>query len=191
MRASIFAVSIGALSFCALSLGGCASTAPAEPDVMVVPGKGKAYSAFQRDDDYCQANAQSVVGYRSPGQASNDRTVGGAAIGTAVGALAGAAIGAASGSAGTGALIGAGAGLAGGSIVGAGAGRRAAGSIQARYDRVYAQCMVARGHRVAEPDIEPVVVVDAPRPVYVYPRPYYWGAGVYYGPRPYYRRGWW
>lgn len=187
MRSSLLALSLGALA-----LGGCASTMPAEPQVMVMPGKGKAYSSFQRDDDYCQSSAQSAVGYRSPGQASNDQTVGGAAVGTAVGALAGAAIGAASGHAGTGALIGAGAGLAGGSIVGAQGGRQAAGSIQARYDRVYAQCMVSRGHRMSEPDVEPVVMVDAPRPVYVYPRPYYWGAGVYYGPpRPYWRRGWW
>lgn len=186
MRATILAVSLGALA-----LGGCASTLPAEPQVMVMPGKGKAYTSFQRDDDFCQAEAQSAVGYRSPGQAANDRAVGGAAVGTAVGALAGAAIGAASGNAGTGALIGAGAGLAGGSIVGAGNARRAGGAIQARYDRVYAQCMVARGHRIAEPDIEPVVVVEE-RPVYFHPRPYYWGPGVYYGPpRPYYRRGWW
>jgi len=189
MRLAILAASISTL---ALSLGGCASTMPAEPQVMVMPGKGKAYSSFQRDDDYCQANAQSAVGYRSPGQASNDQTVGGAAVGTAVGALAGAAIGAAAGNAGAGALVGAGAGLAGGSVVGAENGRRAGGAIQGRYDRVYAQCMTAKGHRISEPEIEPVVVVDAPPPVYVYPRPYYWGPGVVYGPpRPYYRRGWW
>lgn len=188
MRGPLLAFSIGALA-----LGGCASTMPAEPQVTVVPGKGVSYAAFQRDDDYCQSNAQAAVGYRSPGQVSNDSTVGGAAVGTAVGALAGAAIGAAAGNAGAGALIGAGAGLAGGSIVGAENGRAAAGSVQARYDRVYAQCMVSRGHRIGGPDIEPVVMVDAPRPVYVYPRPYYWGAGFYYGPpRPYYwRRGWW
>ena len=186
MRRSILAVALGALG-----LGGCASTLPAEPQVMVMPGKGKAYSVFQRDDDFCQAEAQLAVGYRSPGQAVNDRTVGGAAVGTAVGALAGAAIGAAGGNAGTGALIGAGAGLAGGSIAGSASGRREAGGVQARYDRTYAQCMVSRGHRINEPEIEPVVIVDRPPPVYVYPRPYYWGPGVYWGPRRYYRRGWW
>ncbi|MEI2734759.1 MAG: YMGG-like glycine zipper-containing protein [Rhodoblastus sp.] len=190
MRRSIPALC--AVSLGALALGGCASTMPAEPQVMVMPGKGKSYTAFQRDDDYCQSSAQAAVGYRSPGQASNDQTVGGAAVGTAVGALAGAAIGAAAGNAGTGALVGAGAGLAGGSIVGAQNGRRAGGAIQGRYDRAYAQCMVSRGHRMSEPEVEPVVVVDEPPPVYVYPRPYYWGPGVYYGPpRPYYRRGWW
>ncbi len=102
---------------------------------MVMPGKGKSYTAFQRDDDYCQSSAQAAVGYRSPGQASNDQTVGGAAVGTAVGALAGAAIGAAAGNAGTGALVGAGAGLAGGSIVGAGNGRRAGGASYASASR--------------------------------------------------------
>ncbi len=190
MRRSIPALC--AVSLGALALGGCASTMPAEPQVMVMPGKGKSYAAFQRDDDNCQSSAQAAVGYRSPGQASNDQTVGGAAVGTAVGALAGAAIGAAAANAGTGALVGAGAGLAGGSIVGAQNGRRAGGAIQGRYDRAYAQCMVSRGHRMSEPEVEPVVVVDEPPPVYIYPRPYYWGPGVVYGPpRPYYRRGWW
>ena len=75
MRFSLLALSLGALA-----LGGCASTMPAEPQVMVMPGKGKAYSSFQRDDDYCQSSAQAAVGYRSPGQASNDQTVGGGVI---------------------------------------------------------------------------------------------------------------
>lgn len=182
---------LAGVALVSLALGGCVSTRPAEPHVMVMPGKGKPYSAFQRDDDYCQANAQAAVGYRSPGAASNDQTVGGAVVGTAVGALAGVAIGAAAGNAGAGAAIGAGTGLVGGTAIGAANGGRAAGSIQARYDMVYAQCMTARGNRISEPDVEPVVVVDEPPPVYVYPRPYYWGAGVYYGPQPYYRRGWW
>lgn len=174
----------------AVALGGCASVGPAEPHVSVMPGKHKSYRAFQRDDDYCQSEAQAAVGYRSPGAAANDRVVGGAVVGTALGAIAGAAIGAAAGNAGTGAAVGAASGLAGGTIVGAGNARRAGGSIQHRYDTVYAQCMTAKGNRIAEPEVERVVVVDEP-PVYVYPRPYYWGPSPYWGPRPYYRRWWW
>src|SRR5262249_1508598 len=102
--------------------------------------------------------------------------VGSAAVGTALGALTGAAIGSASGNVGAGAAIGAGTGLVAGSAVGAGSARAAGGSLQARYDTVYAQCMTAKGNRVAAPYVA--------EPVYVYPRPYYWGHGYYY------RYGW-
>ena len=53
-----------------------------------------------------------------------------------------------------------------------GDGRFAGGSLQARYDTVYAQCMTAKGNRVAAP----YVVAE---PVYVDPRPYNWGPGYY------------
>ena len=85
----------------------------------------------------------------------------------ALGALAGAALGSAAGHVGTGAAVGAGTGLVAGSAVGSGNAAAAGGSLQARYDTVYAQCMTAKGNRIAGP---PVV-----EPVYVYPRPYYWG----------------
>lgn len=65
----------------------------------------------------------------------------------------------------TGAAIGAGTGLVAGSAVGSGNARAAGGSLQARYDTVYAQCMSAKGNRIPAP---PVV-----GPVYVYPHPYY------------------
>jgi hypothetical protein len=107
------------------------------------------------------------IGYQSPGQAANDAAVGSAAVGTALGALAGAALGSAAGHMGTGAAIGAGTGLVAGSAVGTGNARAAGGSLQARYDTVYAQCMSAKGNQIAGP---PVV-----EPVYVYPPPYYWG----------------
>ena len=81
------------------------------------------------------------------------------------GALAGAALGSAAGHMGTGAAIGAGTGLVAGSAVGSGNARAAGGSLQARYDTVYAQCMTAKGNRIPGP---PVV-----EPVYVYPHPYY------------------
>ena len=56
---------IGALS---LTLAGCASTGPAAPNVAVMPGKGVPYASFQRDDDFCQMNAQRTIGYQSPGE---------------------------------------------------------------------------------------------------------------------------
>jgi hypothetical protein len=60
---------------------------------------------------------------------------------------------------GTGAAVGAGTGLVAGSAVGAGNARVAGGSLQGRYDTVYAQCMAAKGNRVSGPP--------------VYPAPYY------------------
>jgi hypothetical protein len=163
-----------------LLIGGCASPQPAAPSLAVMPGKGKSYESFQKEDDYCQASAQQAIGYQSPGETANQAAVGSAAIGTALGALGGAALGSLSGNVGAGAAIGAGTGLVAGSAVGAGNARAAGGSVQARYDTVYAQCMTAKGNRVAPP----TVIAE---PVYVYPRPYYWGPRPYFG---YYRYGW-
>jgi hypothetical protein len=55
----------------------------------------------------------------------------------------------------------AGTGLVAGGAVGAGNARAAGGSLQARYDTVYAQCMSAKGNRVAGPPVA--------GPVYAYP----------------------
>jgi hypothetical protein len=161
---------VSAAALC-LSLGACASTGPAMPQVPVMPGKKKSYAAFQRDDEYCQGSAQAAIGGQSPGQAANDAAIGSAVIGTALGAAAGAAIGAAAHNAGTGAAIGAGSGLLAGSAIGAGNARAAGGSIQGRYDMVYAQCMAAKGNHVGGP---PAPVVAAPV-VYGEPAPYYYG----------------
>ena len=170
-RETLYLASIGVVC---LLIGGCASPQPAAPSLAVMPGKGKSYEAFQREDEYCQASAQQVIGYQSPGETANQAAVGSAAVGTALGALTGAAIGSLSGNVGAGAAVGAGTGLVAGSVAGAGNARAAGGSVQARYDTVYAQCMTAKGNRVAAPAV-------VAQPVYVYPRPYYWG------PRPYYR----
>ncbi len=177
-RSATIMVSIGALC---LSLGACASAGPAVPQVAAMPGKGKSYAAFQRDDQYCQGSAQAAIGGQSPGQAANDAGVGSAVVGAALGAAAGAAIGAAAHSAGTGAAIGAGSGLLAGSAFGAGNARAAGGSIQSRFDTVYAQCMTAKGNNVGGPAGPAPVAVIAPAPVvYAYPRPYYYGPGPWY-----------
>ena len=79
----------------------------------------------------------------------------------AIGALAGAAIGSAAGHVGRGAALGAGSGLVAGSVIGADNANAAGGSLQARYDTVYAQCMAAKGNRVGGP--------PPPAPFYPYP----------------------
>jgi outer membrane lipoprotein SlyB len=166
-------------AFC-LSVAGCATTsAPPGPSLAVMPAKGKSYEQFQREDDYCQAQASRAVGGQSPGDQAQQSTVNGAVVGTALGALAGAAIGSTSGQVGTGAAIGAGTGLIAGTAIGAENGRAAGGNTQARYDTVYAQCMSAKGNQVnvAPPPRTTTYVYEEPAPVYVYPRPYYWGYG--------------
>jgi len=166
-------MSVGA--FC-LALGACASTGPAQPSLAVMPGKGKPYAAFQREDEACQSSARAAIGNQSPGEAANQSAVTSAAVGTGLGALAGAAIGSMSGNMGAGAAVGAGTGLVAGSVVGANKANEAGGSLQARYDTVYAQCMTASGNVIAPPP-PPSVVVYEREPMYVYPRPYYWGPG--------------
>ena len=173
LKRSLCLVSLGVLCF---ACGGCASPGPATPSFAAMPGRGKSYEAFQRDDQYCQSSAQQAIGYQSPGQAANQAAVGTAAVGTALGAVAGAAIGSVSGNMGTGAALGAGTGLVAGSAIGAGNADAAGGSLQVRYDTVYAQCMTAKGNRIGGPPVA--------EPVYVYPPPYYWG------PRYYFSYGW-
>jgi hypothetical protein len=152
IKSAIIATSIGALC---LSLGACASTGPATPHAAVMPGRGKSYPAFQRDDAYCQNSAQAAIGGQSPGQAANDAAVGSAVVGTALGAAAGAALGSAWHRPGTGAAVGAGEGLLVGSAVGAGNGRAAGAEVQGRYDQVYSQCMAAKGNDVGGYGPEP------------------------------------
>jgi len=89
IKRSLCLVSLGVLCF---AFGGCASPGPATPSFAAMPGKGKSYEAFQRDDQYCQSSAQQAIGYQSPGEAANQNTVRTAAVGTAIGAVAGAAL---------------------------------------------------------------------------------------------------
>src|SRR5271169_5254343 len=166
LKKGLYLLSVSVFCF---AVGGCASPGPAAPSFVALPAKGKSYEAFQVDDRYCQGAAQQAIGYQSPGEAANQAAVGTAVVGTAIGALAGAAVGSVSGNMGAGAAVGAGTGLVAGSTVGAGNARDAGGSLQARYDTVYGQCMTAKGNQVAPPYVA--------EPVYVYPRPYYWGPG--------------
>ena len=134
-------------------------------------GERIGYQAFRADDAYCQDQGRQAINYQSPGAAANQAAVGTAAVGTALGALAGAAIGSASGQMGRGAAIDAGGGLLAGSVVGAGNADAAGGSLQERYDTVYAQCMTAKGNVMQSPYVaaEPVYEPPPPPPPYYYP----------------------
>jgi hypothetical protein len=127
----------------ALAAGGCA-TIPPGPSVMVMPGQGKPFEAFQADDYTCREWAQNQAGWQA-NDTVNQNLAGGAVTGGLLGAAAGALIGAASGNAGAGLLAGT-----------AMAHNRAYGSgweVQRRYDNSYQQCMYAKGNQI--PSVEP------------------------------------
>jgi len=125
-----------------LLLGAC-TTVPVGPNVMAMPGSGRNFEAFRRDDLDCRNFATAQVGGQNVNQAAADAGVASAVTGAVVGALAGAAI---DGSHGAG--VGAGTGLIFGSMAGAGAASESAYITQQRYDTAYVQCMYAQGHRV-------------------------------------------
>jgi hypothetical protein len=130
----------------AMMLAGCA-TIPPGPSVMVMPGNGKSFEAFQADDSVCRQWAQNQTEWNA-NQTVNENLAGGAIAGGALGAAAGALIGAASGNLGPGAAIGAGAGLLGGAALGSTQAYGAGGEVQRRYDNAYQQCMYAKGNQI-------------------------------------------
>jgi len=140
------AVPVAVALIAALAASGCASV-PTGPSVMVMPGSGKTFEAFQVDDAVCRQWAAQQTG-TTTNKAATESTVGGAAIGTLVGAAAGAALGAAAGNPAIGAAAGAGVGLLGGTAIGASRADAYGGSVQRRYDMSYTQCMYAKGNQV-------------------------------------------
>jgi len=134
------------LSFLVLSLlGGCA-TLPPGPSVMVLPGTGKNFDQFHRDDIQCRNFALQQVGGAPPSQSASQNGVASAITGTAIGAAAGAVMGGERGAA-----VGAGAGLLVGSLAGSDTAQRSAYYSQKYYDNAYIQCMYANGHLVPMP----------------------------------------
>lgn len=123
-------------------LCGCV-TPPMGPTVYVGPGRNKAPAAFEQDEQACEDYANQ----RTAGQAeaANNRAVGSALIGTALGAGLGAAVGG-----GHGAGIGAAGGAVVGTAVGSNQSAHAQWSLQDRYNIAYAQCMQARGNNVPQ-----------------------------------------
>ncbi|MDD1673204.1 MAG: hypothetical protein LUP99_02210 [Methanomicrobiales archaeon] len=129
-----------------MALNACA-TVPRGPSVMVLPGAGKSFEAFQSDDALCRQWAAQQIGI-SPNDAVNQNLAAGAALGTLAGAGLGAAIGAASGNAGIGAAIGAASGLVGGTAMATGPAYEAGYQLQRRYDNAYLQCMYSNGNQI-------------------------------------------
>ena len=161
----------------ALGLGACTVAPPTGPSVVAMPGQGKSFAQFQRDDDYCRGYAQSKTADAGQVAANAQQNSTNTAIaGTLIGAAAGAALGSLSGNVGAGAGIGAGAGLLGGAAVAGGNTQDAADSLQGRYDVAYAQCMVGNGESIQQPPAP--VVYGGPPPGYYAPPP------GYYAPAP-------
>jgi hypothetical protein len=129
-----------------LLLSDCA-TIPTGPSVMVMPGQGKSFEAFQADDSACRQWARQQIGV-APSDAANQNLAAGAALGTLAGAGLGAAIGAASGHPGEGAAIGAASGLLGGTAMASGPAYAAGEQAQRQYDIAYQQCMAAKGNQI-------------------------------------------
>ncbi len=171
-------VSLGA-AVLPLMLGGCAVTPPSGPSIMVLPGPGKTFNAFQVDDYNCRAAAGQNIGYAAgaTSQAAQQNGAASAVAGTLMGAAAGAAIGAAAGNAGEGAAIGAGSGLVLGTASGAANTQASQAGLQWQYDVTYGQCMAAKGNSV--PPMPPAGFYG-----YAYPPPYgaYPGYGYFYPP---------
>ena len=128
-----------------LGLSACV-TVPSGPSVMVLPGSGKPFDQFQRDDASCRQWAYQQSG--APGANPGGSVLAGAAIGTIIGGAAGAALGAIGGNPGLGAAVGAGVGAVGGTATGANAAGVSSWEMQRRYDFAYQQCMYAKGNQI-------------------------------------------
>lgn len=170
-----------------LSLAACAAPLPAGPTVMVLPGKGTTFAAFQQDDSMCRNYASDRIGGASPTAAANASGLGTAALTTGLGAAAGAAIGSVSGAVGAGAAIGGASGLLLGSMLGLQTASASAAGLQGQYNMAYAQCMTAKGNEIA-PNQGAGGYAYTPYPAYpAYPvtpyyySPYYYGYGPYFG----------
>jgi hypothetical protein len=164
-----------------IALGGCQIAPPTGPTITALPGPGKPFPQFQKDDDYCRsyaANRNADAGQEAADQSNNANAT--AVAGTLIGAGLGAALGSLSGNAGAGAAVGAGAGLLGGASVAGGNAQDAADSLQGRYDTSYAQCMVGYGNTIQSepppyayaPPPPPPGYYDAPPPPPGYYAPY-------------------
>ena len=131
---------IALVTAAATVLAGCVS-APMGPTAYASPGRNKSPAAFQQDEQMCEDYA----GQRTAGQAEaeNNKAIGTALIGTALGAGLGAAVGG-----GHGAGIGAASGAVVGTAVGANQSNRAQWSLQQRYNVAYLECMQSHGNSV-------------------------------------------
>jgi hypothetical protein len=132
-----------AISALTLLAGGCSTTPPHSPSVLVLPGTGKSFEQFRADNEICKQFAREQVGGQTTDMAATDSGVRSAAVGTILGAAVGAAA-----DGGHGAGVGAGVGLALGGLEGSRAAEVSGGRLQQRFDYGFIQCMYAKGHRV-------------------------------------------
>ncbi len=148
------ALSLASSAFAGLlALSACTVAPPPGPSILAQPGRGKSVQQFQADDAHCRQYAAQANGGVTPGQAANNSALGSAAVGTLLGAGVGALLGAAAGNPGLGAAAGAGGGLLLGSSAGASNGARSGASFQANYDNAYAQCTMASGNQILQPQV--------------------------------------
>lgn len=131
---------IALVTAAATILSGCV-TPPMGPTIAATPGPNRPWAAYQEDEQVCENYASQSVG----GQAdeANNRAVGSALIGTALGAGLGAAVGG-----GRGAAVGAASGAVVGTAVGSNQSAHAQYSLQQRYNIAYGECMTAHGDSV-------------------------------------------
>lgn len=131
---------IALVTSAAFVLCGCV-TPPMGPTIPANPGPGKSFEAFQQDEGFCENYASQRV----QGQAdeANNKAIGSAILGTALGAGLGAAVGG-----GRGAAVGAASGAVVGTAVGANQSGHAQWSLQQRYNIAYGECMTGHGDSV-------------------------------------------
>ena len=132
-----------AISILVMLAGGCSTTPPHEPSVLVLPGTGKSFEQFRTDNNICKQFAREQVGGQTVDLAAADSGVRSAAVGTILGAAVGAAA-----DGGHGASVGAGVGLALGGLEGMQAAEVSGSRVQHRFDYGFIQCMYVKGHRV-------------------------------------------
>ncbi|HXP97505.1 MAG TPA: YMGG-like glycine zipper-containing protein [Telmatospirillum sp.] len=140
-------------------LAGCAS-APQGPTIQVMPAPNKPFAVFQEDAAICKQYASQQVAGQA--DSANERALGGALLGTVLGAGLGAAV-----DGGRGAGIGAAAGGLVGTGVGASSSDHSQHGIQSQYNSAYAQCMYAKGNQV--PGFRPITAVPPPPSNFVPP----------------------
>lgn len=131
---------IALITAAATFLSGCV-TPPMGPTIPASPAPNKPWAAYQQDEQVCEDYASQRVA----GQAdtANNRAIGSALIGTALGAGLGAAVGG-----GRGAAVGAASGAVVGTAVGANQSGHAQYSLQQRYNIAYGECMTSHGDTV-------------------------------------------
>ena len=163
-----------------LGLGACAVSPPAGPSFVALPSDGKTFDRFLGEDNYCRQSALSRSGYN--GGNTGRSAVGGAAVGTLVGAGAGALLGAAAGNPGIGAAAGAGTGLLAGTAIGADNGELSDAVVQHNYDATYAACMASYGNKLPQPgQLGTAYPASYAYPSYAYGYGYPYGFGPGFG----------